>query len=385
MAERPFDAIVIGLGGMGSAAACALARRGCRVLGLEQFALGHDQGSSHGATRIIRKAYSEHPDYVPLVCRAYAGWYDLEQRAGKHLLTECPCLSIGPTDGELLAGVRRSAEQHGLPVEALSAQELRRRFPPFRIGDEMAGVLESSAGFLAVDECVRALQEEARRLGAELHERERVTGWAVEGDGVSVQTATGRYRAARLVLTAGPWAGRLLAGLGVPLSVMRQVPIWLAPSDLRLFRRDLFPVFIADTPEGYFYGLPALDEDGVKVARHYGAPELTGPDLVERTVTLADEEPVRAFVRTYLPEADGERRRASVCLYTLTPDRHFVIDVHPQYQQVALAAGFSGHGFKFAPAVGEALADLALEGRTSLPIGLFRCGRFKGREMGSHE
>jgi sarcosine oxidase len=195
---------------------------------------------------------------------------------------------------------------------------------------------------------------------------------------VSVRTAAGTYRAARLVLTAGPWAGKLLAGLGAPLTVMRQVPMWFAAHEPRLFRRDAFPVFIAQTLGGHFYGIPAIDGNGVKVAQHYGAPELPGPEGIDREVTSEDEAPVRAFLRRHLPDADGPRRRASVCIYTLTPDRHFVIDVHPEHANVAFAAGFSGHGFKFAPVVGEVLADLALSGRTDRPIGMLRLGRFKG-------
>jgi sarcosine oxidase len=371
-----FDVIVIGLGGMGSAAACKLAERGARVLALEQFSPGHERGSSFGQTRIIRKAYYEDPAYVPLVCRAYQGWYDLEQRQGKHLLTECPCLSVGPPDSPLLTGVRRSAREHGLPVETLSAGEVMGRFPAFRLGEDCAGVLERSAGFLYVDECVAAHAAEALELGAELHYQEPVLKWQAGPGGVSVQTSAGNYSAGRLVLTAGPWAGQLLANWGACLTVMRQVVLWFGAADLAAFRRDVFPVFIAQTPGGHFYGIPAIDANGVKVARHYGAPELPGPEAIARDVTPADEEPVRAFLRQYLPAADAPRRRGAVCTYTLTPDRHFLIDTHPEHPTVQLAAGFSGHGFKFAPVVGEVLADLALAGRTPWPINLFRISRF---------
>jgi sarcosine oxidase len=374
--SNTFDVIVIGVGGMGSATACTLARRGRRVLGLEQFELGHDQGSSHGHTRIIRTAYYEHPGYVPLVRRAFAGWYDLEQRQGARLLTECACLSIGRPDGEMVEGVRRSALEHGLPVESLSPAELRARFPSFHFGPEYSGVLERAAGFLYVDDCVRAFVAEARRLGATFHENEPVVSWQADNSGVKVHTPAHSYTAARLVLTAGPWAGRLLSRWGAPLTVMRQVVFWFGTHDDRLFRRDVFPVFIADTPDGGFYGLPALDAHGVKIARHYGAPELPEPSAVERTVRGADEEPVRRFIRAHLPAADGPLRRASVCTYTLTPDRHFLLDLHPEHPNVAVAAGFSGHGFKFAPVVGEILADFVEKGRTEWSIEMFRFARF---------
>ncbi len=365
-----FDAIVVGLGGMGSAALFELARRGRRVLGLEQFTPGHDQGSSHGQTRIIRQAYYEHPAYVPLVRRAYERWYDLEQRQGVHLLTTCPCLSIGPPDGELVPGVRRSAEEHSLDIEDLSSGHMRRRFPAFRFDDDFAAVLEPTAGFLYVEECVKAHVREAERLGAAVRAGEAVESWRAQGPGVEVVTRQGTYRAAKLVLTAGPWAGALLARHGAALTVMRQVPLWFGTSDDRLF------LFIAETPEGHFYGLPAIDANGVKVARHYGAPELAGPAAIDRTVTADDDAPVRRFLHDHIPVVDGPLRRSSVCIYTLTPDRHFIIDRHPDHANVVVAAGFSGHGFKFSSVVGEILADLVETGKTALPIELFRIGRF---------
>ncbi|HVK15506.1 MAG TPA: N-methyl-L-tryptophan oxidase [Fimbriiglobus sp.] len=367
-----YDAIVLGVGGMGSSALFELARRGRRVLGLEQYPLVHDRGSSHGHTRIIRRAYYEHPAYVPLVRLAYERWYDLEQRTGRHLLTECDCLTVGPPDGELVQGVRRSAAEHGLSIEELTAAEIVRRFPAIRPGDEMAGVLEHGAGLLYVEECVRAHIDSAVSLGAQVHAEEPAVGWEPDGDGVTVRTAKGTYHAARLVVTAGAWATRLLADVGVPLTVMRQVLLWFAPTDPALFRRDRFPIYLMDTPDGAFYGVPAIDPRGHKAARHYGAPELPGPDGVDWAVRDADETPVRAFFRKHLPSADGPQTFGQVCMYTLTPNRHFVIDVHPKWPQVVLAAGFSGHGFKFASAVGEVLADLAESGRTPHPIDMFR-------------
>ncbi|MFO0842613.1 MAG: N-methyl-L-tryptophan oxidase [Gemmataceae bacterium] len=283
------DVLVLGLGGMGTAAAWRLAQRGVSVVGLEQFALGHDRGSSHGHTRIIRQAYYEHPAYVPLVRRAYEGWYDLELASSEHLLTGCPCLTIGPPESELVRGVLRSAEEHHLPVEQLSAGEVVSRFPAFdlsRAGDAV-GVVEHTAGFLRVERCVLAMAAEARRLGADLHEREAVLGWKRDGNEVVVTTSRGEYRAPRIVVTAGPWAGRLLGQCGGPLRVMRQVALW-RNSTVRV-RRDRFPVFIAETTAGYLlHGLPAIDPRGVKVARHYGAAELPSPDGIDREVHEED-------------------------------------------------------------------------------------------------
>jgi sarcosine oxidase len=275
----------------------------------------------------------------------------------------------------MIAGVRASAAQHHLPVETLNATELRRRFPAFRFGEDYEGVLEHSAGFLYVDDCVQAQACEAVRLGATIRDNEPVVSWQAGEREVTVQTATDRYTAARLVLTAGPWAGQLLADRGAFLRVMRQVVQWFGTRDDSLFRRDVFPLYIADTPHGHFYGFPVLNANGAKVAQHYGAPELTYPSEIERSIKPEDEERTRAFLLEHLPMIDGPCRRASVCIYTLTPDRHFVIDLHPDHANVALAAGFSGHGFKFAPVVGEILADLADNGSTELPIGMFRLQR----------
>jgi sarcosine oxidase len=215
-------------------------------------------------------------------------------------------------------------------------------------------------------------------LGAEVHAEEPVREWRAVGGGVEVRTDRGAYSAARLVVTAGPWATAVLRDLGVPLTVMRQVLLWFRPTDASLFRRDRFPIFLVDDASGAYYGLPMIDGRGVKLARHYGAAEVPTPDAVDRTARPADGEAVRPFVRQYLPAGDGPLGESQVCLYTLTPDRHFVIDAHPLYPQVAVACGFSGHGFKFAAAVGEVLADLAIDGTTRHDIGLFRATRFTG-------
>jgi sarcosine oxidase len=371
-----FDTIVLGVGGMGSAACFELARRGRRVLGLEQFPLVHARGSSHGHTRIIRTAYAEHPDYVPLAKRAFERWYELEILSGKHLLTECPCLNAGVPGSELVEGVRASVREHGLAAEELTGDEINRRFPAFRLPPEFAGVVEQAAGFLYVEECVRAHIDCAVSLGATIRAEEPVRAWKVVGNGVEVTTERGTYSAAKLVITAGAWATKLLVGIGVPLAVMRQVLLWFDPGDrVELFQRNRFPVFIADVPGGPIYGLPAIDSFGLKVARHYSAPELPNPDGVVWDVSVADQEPVRPLLDEYLPGL-GACTKSQVCMYTVTPDKHFVINLHPDHPQVSVACGFSGHGFKFASTVGEVLADLADQGTTRYPIGLFSAKRF---------
>lgn len=377
MAHGTYDVIVLGIGGMGSAAAFELARRGRRVLGLEQYSLGHDRGSSHGQTRIIRKAYFEHPNYVPLLRRAYQRWYDLEQLQGRRLFTECGCLNIGTPDGVLVSGVRRAAAEHNLAVENLSAAEMRSRFPAFRFDDETVGVLEREAGFLAVEDCVVGYAEEARNLGAELRPNTPVLSWKLDGNTVIVRTEGQDFAAARLVVTAGSWATRMLSDLGLPLEVRRKVLLWFGTSDPGQFRRDVFPVYLTEQPEGTYYGFPVLDANGHKIARHDGGQVVTDPAAVDRTIHPEDETDCRNFLNQHLPGVDGPSRYGRVCLYTMTPDEHFVIGIHPVHPQVAVAAGFSGHGFKFASVVGEILADLADKGKTELPIDMFRITRFK--------
>jgi sarcosine oxidase len=374
---QSFDVIVLGVGGMGSAACFELARRGRRVLGLEQFPLVHARGSSHGQTRIIRTAYGEGPAYVPLAKRAFERWYALEQLTGRHLLTECACLNVGSPGSEHVAGVRASVREHGLEAEELSADAIGRRFPAFRFPSEYEGVVERAAGFLYVEECVRAHIDAAVSLGAAVHGEEPVREWKAVGDGVEVSTDRTRYRAAKLVVTAGAWATKLLTELGLPLVVMRQTLHWFGGADLETnTRRDRFPVFIADVSGGPFYGLPAIDRFGLKVARHYNAPELPNPDGVNWDTTPADTAPVSRFLTDYTRHPRHVETKAQVCMYTVTPDHHFVIDVHPRLPQVSVACGFSGHGFKFASTVGEIMADLAEQGTTTHDIALFRIARF---------
>jgi sarcosine oxidase len=267
--------------------------------------------------------------------------------------------------------------EHRLAAEELTGDEIRRRFPAFQFPADFCAVVERNAGFLFVEDCVRAHIDAARALGAEVHANEPVREWKADGAGVEVTTDRGAYRAARLVVTAGAWATKLLADVGIPLRVMRQVLTWF---DVRpraeSFRRDTFPVFLADVPGGPFYGLPALDPFGLKVARHYNAPELPDPDGVSWEPTADDGRAVRAFLDAHVPGVGG-LTKAQVCMYTVTPDRHFVIDVHPAYPQVSVACGFSGHGFKFASTVGEILADLADAGRTAYDIRTFAARRFE--------
>lgn len=369
-----FDAIVVGLGGMGSAAAHQLARRGLRVLGLEQFTPAHDRGSAHGQTRICRKAYFEHPDYVPLLHRAYALWDELSAAAGRRLFERVGLLMAGGPESELIAGVRRAATEHRLSIEDVPHGELASRFPGFAFPTNFDVLYEPGAGLLYVEDCVRAQIEQAEKRGAELRFREAVRWWWADEGQVVVETDRGRYVASRLVLTAGSWAGRLLSELDLPLRVVRKAQLWFA-TDSSHYAFGRCPTYAFEIDTGFFYGFPALEPGVLKIAEHTGGRTVADPLRLDRELHDLDMAPVRAFIGRHMPGVRPQVVRHSVCMYTMTPDQHFVIDRHPQHAHVVFACGFSGHGFKFAPVVGEALADLAMTGRTELPIGFLGVNR----------
>ena len=369
------DVIVVGLGAMGSAAAHHLARRGARVLGLDRFAPPHALGSSHGRSRIIREAYFEDPLYVPLVRRAYELWAALERESGRPLLVRTGGLMIGPPDGVVVAGALRSAREHGLPHEELDASDVHRRVPGFRPTADMAGVWEPRAGYLVPEAVIAAHLALAARDGAELHTDEPAVEWRATADGVEVTTGRGAYAADRLVLAAGAWMPRLLGALGVPLAVERTVLHWFRPRHpTTLFDVARFPIFLCEyTPGLAWYGFPDVG-DGVKVAlHHHGEP--ADPDTLRRDVAPEEVAYVRALLRTFMPAADGALVESAVCMYTNTPDEHFVVDRHPAHPQVVIASACSGHGFKFASAIGEQLAALALDAEPTFDLAPFRLAR----------
>lgn len=374
-----YDVIVVGLGGMGSAAAYQLARRGRRVLGLDRYAPVHNQGSSHGGSRITRQAYFEDPAYVPLVRRANELWPEIEAGSGRRIRYTTGGVMIGRPGSRTVAGSLASARQWGLTHELLDAAEIRRRFPTMRPADDDIALYEADAGLLVPEAAVAAHLLLAARAGAELHHEEPVTRWETDGGGVRVYTRDAVYTAGRLVLCPGAWAPDLLADLGVPFTVERQVQYWFAPrGGVTPFLPDRHPIYIWEAENGrQFYGFPAHNEpaDGVKIAFFRGG-QTCGPATIDRQVHPAEIATIAEFAARYVPDAPGTFLRAATCMYTNTPDEHFVIARHPAHEQVVVACGFSGHGFKFVPVVGEILADLATEGTTGHPIGLFDPRRF---------
>ena len=378
---RHFDVIVIGIGGMGAAAALHLARRGARVCGLDRFAPGHDRGSSHGQTRLIRLAYYEHPDYVPLLRRAYDLWRELEVSAGRPLLVESGLLLAGPPSSEVVGGTVASAAIHALPLERLTVAEAARRWPQVRLPDGWDVVHEPRGGYLFVEECVRAHAAAAVRAGAVLEANVAVRDWRIDAAGhVVVETDAGDFTADRLVVAAGSWAAGLLRLPAVRLDVLRKSLFWYEPPAAS--RAELaagrLPCFGFDGPEGFFYGFPALPDAGLKIAEHTGGTPVADPLHVDRRIDPAERRRVEDVLAARLPDAGTRLAAHATCLYTMSPDGHFIVGRHPLHPQVAVAAGFSGHGFKFAAVIGEILADLTTAGHSSLPIGFLSPLRFGG-------
>lgn len=370
-----YDAIVLGVGGMGSAALLHLARRHVRVLGLERFGIPHEFGSSHGLTRIIRLAYWEHPAYVPLLRRAYELWRELEGFAREALLVTTGSVDAGAPDGRAIRGALDACRQFDLRYELLDTATLRRRFPGYRLPASLVALFQPDGGYLLSERCISAHVAAAAHHGASLHINEQVTHWEEHGDHVLVHTDRSTYSTPRLVVTAGPWAGTIVRALHPLLSVERQVVMWVTPTRREYFLPENFPVFYLHAEDGSFYGFPIYGDLGVKIGRYHHLHQIVDPDRVDRTCHVEDEAVLREGIRRYFPDADGPTKVLKACLFTNTSDEHFIIDSLSQTPRVVVAAGFSGHGFKFCSVVGEILADLALEGSTRHDISLFALAR----------
>lgn len=377
-----FDVIVVGLGGMGSSAAYHLAARGARVLGLEQYTPAHANGSSHGDSRIIRQAYYESAQYVPLVQRAYQLWEQLQKDTGTDLLHLTGGLMIGPPGSALVHGTIHSARKHNLPYQVMDAAELRRRFPALNPRPDDIAVYEGKAGFLRPEAAIRSHLQLAAKNGAELRFEEKVEKWNADPSGRRVQVVTNRatYESERLVITSGAWTSEVMVGVKLPLEVQRRVMCWFRPElNADFFVPEHFPIYIWDVDgKQYFYGFPVTDgaRGGAKLAMHSGG-ERCSPGTISRSISQEDVEELRRYLRAFIPSLNGRLVRAETCMYTLTPDEHFIVSVHPEFPNVAIAAGFSGHGFKFSSVMGEILADLTTDGRTAYPIEFLSPKRFR--------
>lgn len=384
MSVNNYDVIVAGTGSMGSAACFFLADNGYNVLGLEQSeTLPHENGSHSGQSRIIRKAYFEHPDYVPLLERAYFNWQELEQMTGEQVFYKTGLLYMGPAHHPVISGIKDAAGKYNIQLEPAGANPV---LSSFRIGQEYESLFEPDAGFLLPEKCISLYIEQAIKKGAAIHTREKMIGWERQVGGVRVMTSKGSYHTKKLIITAGAWAGQVIKQLNVPLKITRQVIVWVEPETPALFTPDQFPCWLltGDQTEGAWYGFPYLSGSkfpgpaGLKFALHHPADE-TDPDLLNRDIRPEELEKIIDEAKKYFIPAGYKVVAAKTCLYTNSPDEHFIIDHLPGYdKEVTIACGFSGHGFKFASVIGEILAELAMKGRTELPIEFLGLKRFSG-------
>jgi monomeric sarcosine oxidase len=372
-----YDVIVIGGGTMGTAAGWELGKRGVRALVLEQFGHVHPFGAHGGRTRVIRHAYAEGPEYVPLVQRADQLWLELEEETGTRILVRSGGLELAAPGFEHARRARASADQHGLPYDWLMPEEGRRRWPMVAIPDGWDVLFSPQAGYLYTEPALRGMAASARRRGVDIRDQEPVIAWSTSGDGATVTTTGNTYSADSLIITAGAWTAELLAGIGLPLHVLRKVLWWFDVENPAQFAPDRFPVFVADCELGEIYGFPIDDYPGLKVADHSGG-DRTSPATVDRTARPAEAAQVITVMRKLFPAATDRILEYAVCLYTMTPDGDFIMDRHPALSGVVFGAGFSGHGFKFTPAVGEHLVALALD-PTMQPIPRLALDRFQAQ------
>lgn len=372
--NHTYDVIIIGAGGVGSAAAYHAAKRGLRVLALDRFPPGHDRGSSHGQTRIIRQAYFEHPDYVPLLFRAYDLWRELEQVTGQSLLHINGLIQIGPPNGEVIAGVRESARRWKLNVESLTESDIAARYPQFSLPAGCEALYEAQAGVLRVEVCVLAHAKAAENHDAEFRSGVTVKSWRKEGQSVRVFTDQGEFLAGHAILTPGAWASDLLGPVAAKLRVLRKHLHWFKVEQNAHLP---CPSFLYDLPHGCFYGIPSTDGRDLKIGEHSGGTMVQDPLLDDRVKETGDEIRVMAFVAEQLRGVATRPSAHKTCFYTMSPDQHFLVGRHPEANNVAFAAGLSGHGFKFTGVLGEALVNLALGAPTPIDIDFLNPNRRK--------
>ena len=372
-----YDVIVLGAGGVGSATLYHLAKRGVRAIGIDRFDPPHDRGSTHGQSRVIRQAYYEHPNYVPLLRESYREWFDVETLLGRKLFHQVGLLEVGPGDGAVVPNVLKAAAQYDIRVESLTPEQVEAHWPGLRVDPSFAGVFEPAAGYLLVEDCVQAHLDLARAAGAELLANTEVVGVKADASSVVVTTSAGlEITASKLIVAAGAWSPDQFLNLGIDCVVRRKSLFWFACDDPQYKVENGFPVFLFELPTGIFYGFPKMDDVGLKFAEHSGGYSVTDPLTVDRSIDAMEQSRLVEVLARMMPGVSTRVTHHAVCMYTMSPDEHFIIDRHPTSPNVVFAAGLSGHGFKFVPVLGRALADMALDGGTDLPIGFLSLQRF---------
>jgi len=382
--NNSFDIIVIGVGSMGSATCYYLSKRGYKVLGLEQFDITHEFGSHAGQSRIIRKAYFEHADYVPLLERAYKNWNSFEQETSEQLYFKTGLLYAGSSNNEMIKGIKRSASLYNIELEKLKIADTAKRFPQFTFPENFEVLFEPEAGFITPEKAIRLYASQAKKNGATINTNEKVIDWKKDETYIIVRTDKDTYQCKNLIITAGAWASKMIPGFANKIKVTRQFIAWIKTKNDPQFELNKFPCWMIgdDLKHGCYYGFPFLDTEkfgepaGLKLAHHF-PKEVTDPDKVDRQATENDIQNLKYCLDNYLPGVFNSILHTKICLYANSPDENFIIDKLPGYEEnISIACGFSGHGFKFASVIGEILADLAIRGKTDLPIEFLNAKRF---------
>lgn len=385
MRSDQYDVIVLGLGAMGTATCLALAKKGARVLGTEQFQIGHNLGSSHGETRIIRRAYFEHADYIPLLNRSYSLWKEIESKASETLFTQNGLITYAdPKTSVVYQGTRSSAQKHNIPIQMWTTAEAQAKFPQFKAAPHHEALFEPDAGFLYAEKCVRQMAAQATQAGAHLLENHKVLSYVPTAGGVSVKTQKNIFQAGKLIITGGGWAKQLLQDLRIPISLRRMILYWYDATDAYSIDHQT-PCFAFHTEKDFYYGFPMIDQKTVKVAAHFAHEPISDPkEKATPAPNVQHRSDLENWIRSSLPGVSTTLKRFESCIYTMTPDEHFILDQHPAHPQICFGAGFSGHGFKFASVIGEILSELSLEGKTQHPIDFLRLRQFIHGNAGAH-
>jgi sarcosine oxidase len=384
--KNVFDAVVIGVGSMGAATCYYLAKQGLRVLGIEQFGIAHENGSHGGQSRLIRQAYFEHPDYVPLLRRSYDLWKNLEEEAATKLFYPTGILYSGMANDFLISGSQKSAETYGIPLEKLTSQQAHHRYPQFKLPEEYQSIFEYNAGFLTPELAIRTFAAQATAHGASIHTQEQLLKWEENDNSLTITTTKGTYHTQKLILTAGAWSGLIAPKLQPKLKVTRQLVAWVNTKNDAKYALNKMPCWGINKKDmpGLFYGFPLLPNAefsgpaGMKLGYHLPGEIIEPDDSLEINPSKADMAILTDFLKEFMPGCYDSINEIKHCKYTYTPDEHFVVDFLPNHSNVMIAAGFSGHGFKFAPVIGEILADLATQGKSSLPIEFLSMNKGRG-------
>ncbi|MFQ3597499.1 MAG: N-methyl-L-tryptophan oxidase [Chloroherpetonaceae bacterium] len=381
--QNYYDVIVLGVGSMGSSTCYHLAKRGYKVLGLEQFDIPHELGSHSGQSRIIRKAYGEASDYVPLLEKAYQNWNILESETGCQVYYKTGLLYFAPKNSSFLTTVKFSSSQYNIPVHELTETDCKQKYPQFELPNDFERLEEPDAGFITPERSILLFVQQALFNGAVIRTKEKVLDWKRQNGTITVTTHQGTYQANKLIITAGPWAGKMISHLAPKLKVIRKSVAWVQPKKWEEFTLGKFPCWNLLNDGYHFYGFPILPVNqfgaplGLKLALHFPGGDVTDPDMVDRSSNESDEQVLIRFLNKFIPNGYKNTLTMKTCLYTNTPDENFIVDYLPDYEKdVVIAAGFSGHGFKFASVIGEILSDLAMNGSTKLPIRFLSAQRF---------